>query len=94
MSDWILKKLLGQLFPEDTTGGSIESAQEAEYLLRCDVGAPVDAEQYPDGVYWRFEYKDLAAKKIIVEGSKVIEIDDGYREHDGDVVYVVRKAKP
>jgi hypothetical protein len=83
----------------------VEAEDRIDPLVRYDVGDRVDAEHYPDGVYWRFPAEDtagnlegcgipgdLTAKRIVVAAGAVAQITDVYRDQQGGCWNAVRKA--
>ena len=66
---------------------------ECDAIVRYDVDDEVDAEHYPDGVYWRFIHADLAGKRFVVKNHKVAEVTDVYEATDGQFWWLTRKRK-
>jgi hypothetical protein len=68
--------------------GSVFS--DADPIVRYDVQDEVDAEYYPDGIYWRFENPNTAGKRIVIFGHKVTSITDVF-EQNGQFFWATRK---
>lgn len=89
------------VFPWDSkySANSIEpdiaviSLENADPLLKYDVGDEVDAEHYSDGDYWRFDYPDLAGKKFVIKGSRIVSIIDVHKTLDGKFWTATRSIK-
>jgi hypothetical protein len=75
----------------DLRASSAEVEQDADPLARYDVGDEVDAEHYPDGVYWRFVDPTTCGKRLVVKDHAVAEVTDVLRDAAGDFFWATRR---
>jgi hypothetical protein len=84
-----------QLQPKPAFDEQVEvSPEHRAWLSRQAIGTLVDADVYPDGVYWFFDQPDNLGRRFRLEEHRIVEIKMVIRHTDGDRYNVISRWAP